>query len=124
MLLTAPGEPFAGDRAGEPLGGPVFAVQRDLCKTAGYACGAARRDAARACGQAVSGVPVESGSGDACRASVILARAQRRDVRPNSWASLRSDSRLPAFTLSPHPATPPPFPAPPPPPPPPPRPPP
>jgi hypothetical protein len=33
------------------------------------------------------------------RASAILARAQRRDVRPNIWASLRSDSGLPAWTL-------------------------
>jgi hypothetical protein len=34
------------------------------------------------------------------RASVILARAQRRDVLPNVWASLRSDSGLPAWALS------------------------
>ena len=33
------------------------------------------------------------------RASAILARAQRRDVRPNIWASLRSDSGLPAWAL-------------------------
>ena len=35
-----------------------------------------------------------------CRASAILARAQRREVRPNIWASFRSESGLPAFTLS------------------------
>ena len=40
-----------------------------------------------------------------CRASAILARAQRREVRPNIWASLRSDSGLPAFTLSRYAAT-------------------
>ena len=39
------------------------------------------------------------------RASVILARAQRRDVRPNIWASLRSDSGLPAWPLSRYAAT-------------------
>ena len=50
-------------------------------------------------------VPGESGSGDACRASAILARAQRRDVRPNIWASRRSDSGLPACTLSRYAAT-------------------
>jgi hypothetical protein len=38
-------------------------------------------------------------------ASVILARAQRRDVRPNIWASLRSDSGLPAWALSRYAAT-------------------
>jgi hypothetical protein len=85
-----------------PSGAGVRAAQRDLRKTAGYACGAARRDSARACGHAVTG---ESGSGDAWRASVILARAQRRDVCPNSWASLRSDSGLPACTLSRYAAT-------------------
>ena len=40
-----------------------------------------------------------------CRASAILARAQRREVRPNIWASLRSESGLPAFTLSRYAAT-------------------
>jgi transposase len=40
-----------------------------------------------------------------CRASAILARAQRRGVRPNIWASLRSESGLPAFTLSRYAAT-------------------
>ena len=40
-----------------------------------------------------------------CRASVILARAQRREVRPNIWASLRSESGLPALTLSRYAAT-------------------
>ena len=44
-------------------------------------------------------------SGDACRASAILARAQRRDVRPNIWASRRSDGGLPACTLSRYAAT-------------------
>ena len=34
------------------------------------------------------------------RASAILAHAQRRDVRPNIWASLRSESGLPAWALS------------------------
>jgi len=33
------------------------------------------------------------------RASAILARAQRRDVCPNIWASLRSESGLPAWAL-------------------------
>jgi hypothetical protein len=33
------------------------------------------------------------------RASAILARAQRRDVRPIIWASLRSDSGLPAWAI-------------------------
>jgi hypothetical protein len=46
-----------------------------------------------------------SGIGDACRASAILARAQRRDVCPNIWASRRSDSGLPACTLSRYAAT-------------------
>jgi hypothetical protein len=50
--------------------------------------------------QAVTGVLGESGSGDAWRASAILARAQRREVCPNIWASRRSDSGLPACTLS------------------------
>ena len=53
----------------------------------------------------MTGVLGESGSGDACRASAILARAQRRDVRPNIWASRRSDSGLPACTLSRYAAT-------------------
>ena len=39
------------------------------------------------------------------RASAILARAQRRDVRPNIWASLRSESGLPAWALSRYAAT-------------------
>jgi hypothetical protein len=39
------------------------------------------------------------------RASAILARAQRRDVHPNIWASLRSDSGLPAWALSRYAAT-------------------
>ena len=39
------------------------------------------------------------------RASAILARAHRRDVRPNIWASLRSDSGLPAWALSRYAAT-------------------
>jgi single-stranded DNA-binding protein len=47
----------------------------------------------------------ESGSGEDCRASAILARAQRRDVRPNICASRRSDSGLPACTLSRYAAT-------------------
>jgi hypothetical protein len=34
------------------------------------------------------------------RASAILARAQRREVHPNIWASLRSESGLPACALS------------------------
>ena len=49
--------------------------------------------------------PGESGGGDACRAWAILARAQRRDVRPKTWASRRSDSGLPACTLSRYAAT-------------------
>ena len=53
----------------------------------------------------VTGVLGESGSGHSCRASAILARAQRRDVRPNIWASRRSDSGLPACTLSRYAAT-------------------
>jgi hypothetical protein len=40
-----------------------------------------------------------------CRAAEILARAQRREVRPNIWASLRSDSGLPACALSRYAAT-------------------
>jgi len=36
---------------------------------------------------------------------VILARAQRRAVRPNIWASLRSESGLSACTLSRYAAT-------------------
>ena len=47
----------------------------------------------------------EAGSGDVCRATAILARAQRREVRPNIWASRRSDSGLPACTLSRYAAT-------------------
>ena len=47
-----------------------------------------------------------SGNGDACRASAILARAQRREVRPNIWASRDFDSGLPG-TLSRYAATPP-----------------
>jgi hypothetical protein len=47
----------------------------------------------------------ESGNGAACPAPAILARAQRRDVRPNIWASRRSDSGLPACTLSRYAAT-------------------
>ena len=39
------------------------------------------------------------------RPSAILACAQRRDVRPNIWASLRSESELPASTLSRYAAT-------------------
>ena len=39
------------------------------------------------------------------RASAILARAQRREVRPNIWASLRSESGLPAWALSRYAAT-------------------
>jgi hypothetical protein len=39
------------------------------------------------------------------RASAILARAHRRDVRPNIWASLRSESGLPARALSRYAAT-------------------
>jgi hypothetical protein len=39
------------------------------------------------------------------RASAILARAQLRDVHPNIWASLRSDSGLPAWALSRYAAT-------------------
>jgi hypothetical protein len=35
------------------------------------------------------------------RASAILARAQRREVRPNILASLRSESGLPAFRAEP-----------------------
>jgi Transposase len=46
----------------------------------------------------VSGEP---GNGDACRAPAILARAQRRDVRPNIGASRRSDSGLPAVVMVP-----------------------
>jgi hypothetical protein len=49
---------------------------------------------ARACRVQVLAVTAESpeAPGDgACRASVILARAQRREVRPNIRASLRSD---------------------------------
>ena len=61
--------------------------------------------AAQPCVSLLAGVPGESGSGDACRASAILARAQRRDVRPNIWASRRSDSGLPACTLSRYAAT-------------------
>ncbi len=102
-LTRTPVHPLSWLHAFDPAA--CIGVQRDLCKTADYARGTVRRDAARACGQAVAGVPGESGSGDACRASVILARAQRRDVRPNSWASLRSDSGLPASTLSRYAAT-------------------
>ena len=46
-----------------------------------------------------------SGAGGAWRAPVILARAQRREVRPNIWASRRSESGLPARTLSRYAAT-------------------
>ena len=67
-------------RSGETADGPFLRVSRDR-------------------------VPGESGSGEACRASAILARAQRRDVRPNIWASRRSDSGLPACTLSRYAAT-------------------
>jgi hypothetical protein len=45
------------------------------------------------------------GYGADCRASAILAPAQRREVRPNIWASFRSESGLPAFTLSRYAAT-------------------
>jgi hypothetical protein len=84
----------------------VRATQRDLCKTAGYACGPARRDAARACGQAVTGVPGESGRGDVCRASVILARAQRReaaarDARVQRWAEDNGNAALMGRELPP-----------------------
>ena len=44
-------------------------------------------------------------SGDACRASAILARAQRREVRPNIWVSRRFESGLPACRLSRYAAT-------------------
>jgi hypothetical protein len=62
-----------------------------------------------------AGLAVVSGDGAVCapagrqavtrfdgdgRASAIRARAQRREVRPNIWASLRSESGLPAFALS------------------------
>jgi hypothetical protein len=40
-----------------------------------------------------------------CRASAILARAQRREVRPKFWASLRSEKGLPTCTLSRYAAT-------------------
>lgn len=48
------------------------------------------------------GVASESAvtAGDMCRACVIRARAQRREVCPNILASLRSESGLPACTLS------------------------
>jgi hypothetical protein len=46
-----------------------------------------------------------SGEDGARRASAILARARRRDVRPNIWASLCSQSGLPAWALSRHAAT-------------------
>jgi hypothetical protein len=76
-----PDLPGAGkSRSGETADGPCLRVSRD-------------------------GVLGESGSGNACRASAILARAQRRDVRPNIWASRRSDSGLPACTLSRYAAT-------------------
>jgi hypothetical protein len=64
-----------------------------------------RRRAVPAYGQAVTGVPGGSGGGDSCRASAILAPARRREVRPNIWASRRSDSALPACTLSRYAAT-------------------
>jgi hypothetical protein len=70
----------------------------------GYASQVARHDVSRAGDQAMAGCS-EPGSGDARRASAIMARAQRRDVRPNIWASLRSESGLPAFTLSRYAAT-------------------
>ena len=46
-----------------------------------------------------TGFSVSPGDSTCC-VSAILARAQRRDVRPNIWASFRSDSGLPACTLS------------------------
>ena len=65
---------------------------------------------ARAGRENASGHGVIAGSsaspGDGTRrASAILARAQRRDVRPNIWASLRSESGLPAWALSRYAAT-------------------
>ena len=64
---------------------------------AGKACPAERPSPSA---QAGTRVLSKAGSGDACRASAILARAQRREVRPNIWASRRSESGSPAGTLS------------------------
>jgi hypothetical protein len=52
----------------------------------------------------IAGSTIGPEEGALC-ASVILARAQRRDVRPNIWASLRSESGLPAWALSRYAAT-------------------
>ena len=63
----------------------------------GKACPPERPSPSTQAGTRVFG---ESGNGAVRRASAILARAQRRDVRPNIWASRRSGSGLPACTLS------------------------
>jgi hypothetical protein len=52
----------------------------------------------------IAGSSVSSEDGTR-RASAILARAQRREVRPNIPASLRSESGLPAWALSRYAAT-------------------
>jgi hypothetical protein len=71
--------PCAAYCGGGPAAGPWIATVIDLSRP-------------RECSWA--------GSFADCRASAILARAQRREVRSNIWASLRSDNALPAFTLS------------------------